>query len=791
MTKIYNTEVFLEKSKFYKLLVNSLIVITVFMGAALFFRWHSSKPLDGLPFSREIYDRHGTLLRLSLSGDQKYRIWKPLERINPQYVEAVLLLEDQHFYLHPGINPWSLVKALRDYKKDGSSPGASTITMQLARLRYGLKTRTIRGKLWQIVKAIEFELKYSKHDILEAYLNLVPLGGPVEGVGAASRIFFSKPAEHLTLAEGLLLAVIPQSPNQRGLGTQSSNESQSLQEAKERLISRWIASHPQDKRHAIEVRLPLISQKIKELPFHAPHFTEMILQNSSETTVNSTLDLKIQKLIEEKTTRYIQSKRHIGIKNAAVIVVNHETQEVLGYLGSSDFFNEDIEGQVNGLLAKRSPGSTLKPFVYALAFQQGLIHPKTLLKDTPTSFALYDPENFDQKFMGPVSAEQALILSRNIPAVALSNQLNKPTLFEFLQKAGIYFPRPEEYYGLSVVLGGTEITPWEMAHLYGALANRGEWQDFHWEQNHPVKKTISLLSPESAFTTLDILTRAPRPHEHFRKDWVESYFPVAWKTGTSHGFRDAWTAGVVGPYTIVVWAGNFNNIANEALVGRDVAAPLFFQIIDGLPRKELENPAWASPVGLAVEKIQVCAVSGHLPHDFCHDKTETWFQPGVSPIAKCDIHRPVLVNLRTGLRTCDGITEASELRIFEFWPSDLKNLFEQAGIKRRLPPPFSKNCSLTDMENTGAAPRITSPMQNVTYLKSLSSDEKLNTLTFEAIADNDAAQLFWFINQTFIGKSQSSKSLTYHTHGPGDYVVTVIDDLGRSDSKKISIQAVQ
>jgi len=747
----------------------------------------SSKINDQISYSQAVYSESGELLRLTLSGDEKYRIETPLETVNPKYVEATLLLEDKYFYQHFGINPISLLKAGIGYGLGLSHHGASTITMQVARLHYRLRTRTPWGKFIQSLYAMKIELTHSKKEILEAYLNLIPFGGNLEGVGSASLIYFDKNPKNLNLSEILSLITVPQSPKKRQADIAMKVTDASS--PKKALVDKWIAAHPEDKNLVLNLRLPLRSQTSKALPFEAPHFTNFVIKNSNQSNIHTSLDLNLQKNLEKKVSQYISSHKKIGLKNAAVLVVNHRTSEIKAYLGSNSFFDEHIQGQVDGIQAQRSPGSALKPFVYALGFDQGLIHQKTLLKDTPLMYAAYDPENFDQKFVGPISAEDALITSRNVPAVWLSQKLKAPNFYDFLKKSGVYFPKTSAHYGLSLVLGATEVSPFEMAHLYSALANHGLFKKISWLSEQSIKNTKPqrILSAESSFMTLESLTKSPRTRINSKKHWLASQTPIAWKTGTSHGSRDAWTAGVIGDYTVVVWVGNFDNTANPALIGRRAAAPLFFQIADSLNRKS-RSTHWLSLHDVDLIKTEVCSVTGGIPAPSCPHTTETWFNPGHSPIAKCKVHRSIIVDHITGFRKCGTPSKKDKNLVFEFWPSDLKHLFTQAGIARQEAPSFSPNCQIEGKAALGQAPEIRSPVENIMYLTSLSSRKALNSISFEAVSDSDVKTLYWFLDKTYIGQSKPSESLSYNVERSGVFLVTVVDDLGRSDQRKISLQ---
>ncbi|MBV1922289.1 MAG: transglycosylase domain-containing protein, partial [Pseudomonadales bacterium] len=372
-------------------------------------------------YSSAWFDSQDRLLRISLAEDERYRILEPLDQISPELIAATLLYEDQNYYDHRGVDFSALARAfwatfiLRERRI-----GASTITMQVARLRWNIPSNTIPGKIHQIARAIQLSRHYSKQDILETYLNLAPYGRNIEGIAAASLIYFNKKPGNLSLPEALTLAVIPQNPNKRNPTT--STGYQHLLQARHNLFQRWLEDYPSDISKETFFTLPLNVRPPEELPFLAPHFVNHIKQNMSRWQhgyINTTLDSIQQRSLEKGISHYVSSKAASGINNATALLLNYETMEIKAMVGSADFHNDDLQGQVNGTVAKRSPGSTLKPFVYALAIDEGLIHPMTLMKDSPKRFGGFSPENYDKQFLGPISARDALIQSRNVPAVDL------------------------------------------------------------------------------------------------------------------------------------------------------------------------------------------------------------------------------------------------------------------------------------------------------------------------------------------------------------------------------------
>lgn len=742
--------------------------------------------LDGVSFSQVVRDRNGKLLRVALSNDQKFRIWTPLSKVSPDVISATLRYEDKHFLSHPGVNPISLARCAFDFVRlHHATAGGSTITMQLARLRFHLRTRSVSGKLEQIVRALELERHYSKEEILEAYLNLAPYGRNIEGIGAASLICFDKPAAQLTEPESVALSVIPQSPNRRALSVERDNAS--VNQAQ----SNWYDRARGDVRALSGREFRARMQRDGKLL--APHFVQQVLETShNRDEIVTTVDLGKQQSIERRITDYIAWSRSRGIENAAALLVDTRTMDVLAQAGSADFDKIDIKGQIDGTRSLRSPGSTLKPFVYALALEQGLIHPLSILADAPRSFGDYNPENFDREFLGPIRACDALARSRNIPAVELTSHLAHPTLYQFLKRAGVQLPKPESFYGLALPLGGAEISMQDLVRLYTALANDGELRPLQYtKQNSPrVSKDLTgltgqvrgkpVLTPEAAFLTLEMLGNVPRPEMNCA-DGSHSA-PVYWKTGTSHGFRDAWSIAVFDHYVLGVWAGNFDGRPNPALIGRTAAAPLLFQIIDTL-RASWPEPSTPHlpPPGANLKRVEFCALSGDLPNEHCTQRVEGWFIPGLSPIKTCDVHRDVLVDRATGLRVpIDDGTRDLKREVYEFWPGDILKLFEEAGVPRKTAPPFLPETGSELIARSGHSPRIISPTGKEIVLTSTKS------VPLRAKVDADVQKIYWFAGKKFIGQAGPNEFLGWDADA-GDHEITALDDHGRAASCSVMV----
>ncbi len=764
----------------------ALLAMAVFLLAPLLAWFVLPKPVlyDGVAFSTLVTARDGQPLKLEFAADGRYRLFTPLDDIAPVMIDATLLYEDRRFYRHPGVDPLALVRAAwTTYMRRTRIVGGSTITMQLARLRFGMDTRTPLGKLRQSIRAVQLERHYDKGEILEAYLNLAPYGGSIEGVGTASRIYFDKPARALGRGEALALAVIPQNPTARFPATAAGRTK--LLAARARLFDAWRQSRTDhDAETLARARLVPTFRPPSALPSHAPHFVRDHVPASGPSELRTTLDLDAQRLLEARIRDHLARRRGDGIANAAAMLIDHRSMEILALVGSAGFFNADIAGQVNGVRARRSPGSTLKPLLYALAMDTGLIHPMTLLEDAPERYASFTPENFDRGFLGPVFARDALIHSRNVPAVRVLEGVGVERFRALLDRAKVAELHPASHYGLALALGGNEMTMEELVQLYATIANAGMWRPVVVEAGAGVAKAqpIRLLSPEASFLVLDMLRDVPRPDAGPLPATRRS--TVAWKTGTSYGFRDAWSVGVFGRYALAVWVGNFDGSGNPALVGREAAGPLFFAIADSLHDDHGQFTRNAGTLNL--RRVEVCATTGDLPGTHCPSTTLSWFIPGISPIKVSTIHRAVAVDVDTGLRSCRADADTVQ-RVFEFWPSNLRSVIRRAGIAIRSPPPWSPECGLDATSAVGLSPRIRSPQPALVYHAAPPGVDQAN-VPLSAVADGDARALYWFVDDRLVATAAPGDD-RFWTPRAGRFTVRVVDDLGRADAVAVQVAA--
>lgn len=780
----------LRKKRFFFLSV--LFFVVLVLVTLCFYERHNGDILKSIDFSQSYTDRNGEVLRIFITQDEQYRIRSPLSDFPYDLIESVLLQEDRYFYAHHGVNPAALFKAAyTTWIHKSRRMGASTITMQVVRLVKQYRTDTVFGKIRQIGDALILEACHPKQRILEAYMNLAPMGKNIQGFQAGSLYYFEKPARLLNFSEALFLAVLPQDPLDR-TATPSFIPTETIT-ARNILYETYLKEHPEKAQTPLNLSLPINIHA--SFPFRAPHFTDRARKEELNAQVNkktqsltrTSLDLSMQTIAERELTRWIERNRLLGVENGAVLVADRLTGEILASVGSASWFNEAIEGQVDGTLAKRSPGSTLKPFIYALAFDAGLIHPMTMLKDRPTGFNEYTPDNYQSDFAGPISAQKALTDSRNIPAIALARDLVEQKgvhktldLYGLLQKAQITKLKDKDYYGLSLVLGSAELSMDELVSLYGALSREGLYTKTKIFLDAKMEAPVSLFSAEAAFTCLKMLESNEIPQT--RSQNVKN-IPLAYKTGTSIGFKDAWSLGISGPFIIAVWVGNFSGQGNSAFLGRSMATPLMVSITDALLTSiPEESRVINQKVPDTLRKVEVCAVSGALPNEDCPNTVLTWYLPGSSPIETCKIHRAVYINTKTGLRTDQRRGSNIVKEVFEFWPSDLLNLFEEAGLPRLVPPPLE---SSKDLRSTGFPPEILSPLSNTQYIIRLSKPET-QTLVLDAATDADTTEIFWFVDGLFIGRNPAGKK-NYWLASGGNHRISAVDSKGRTSSIVIEV----
>ncbi len=536
-----------------------------------------------------VLDRNNHLLRAFTTKDGRWRLPLEVSEVDPRYLAILMAYEDKRFYDHGGVDLRAILRASYLLARHGEIlSGGSTLTMQVARLLDGKHERTGAGKLRQIARALQLEETLSKDEILRLYLRLAPFGGNIEGVRAASLAYFGKEPKHLSAGEAALLVALPQSPERR----RPDRNNEAARKARDRVLDRAVEEGVLSKAEAERAKGERVPRKRLEVLKLAPHLSEAEVAAHPATRVHRlTLDRNIQSAIEKLTS---EQTKLLGPKlSAAVLVVDHATGEVLAHVGSADYLDRDRQGAIDMTDAIRSPGSTLKPFIYGLAFEQGIAHPETLIEDRPTRFGTYTPENFDEAFHGTVTIREALGNSLNVPAVKVLAAVGPGRLMGRFRRVGIVPQLPANTRpSLAIALGGLGMTLKDLATLYADLARGGEPVTLKWHRDAPTATPAAarrrLLTPVSAWYVTDILRDAPPPPN-------AKGGAIAYKTGTSYGYRDAWAVGFDGRHVVAVWVGRPDAASTPGLMGRLSAAPILFDAFARIA--ERPAPFRSAPAG--------------------------------------------------------------------------------------------------------------------------------------------------------------------------------------------------
>ncbi|MGQ9852421.1 MAG: penicillin-binding protein 1C [Candidatus Oleimicrobiaceae bacterium] len=691
-------------------------------------------------------DREGRLLQERIVGSQGRGQWVELYEVSPHLVQATVAVEDRRFYRHWGVDPLAVGRALQQAARTGKVvSGASTLTQQLARSVYGLPRRWW-AKPIEMILAVRLELTLSKEELLTQYLNRVPYGNGTVGVEAAARLYFAKPALHLTLAEAALLAGLPQSPA-RYDPYRYPDAAKCRQEHVLLAMRRCGAI---DSSAFAEARAAKLHLTPAGRSFSAPHFCDWILLNRrrlhlpNSGTVRTTIDLPIQQAIE----RLVQSHLHLladkNVTNAAVLVLDNADAGVVAMVGSADYFDELHQGQVNGCSALRQPGSTIKPFTYGLALERGRT-PADILPDIETHAVTaggeFRVQNYDRIFHGPVRLRVALACSYNVPAVRVLEEIGTEVLLAKLRAAGFAsLSKPAVHYGLGLTLGNGEVTLVELTRAYCALANGGI---LRWERlladRPPDPGSARLFSPQVTYLLTHILAdREARMGAFGEGNALELPFPCAAKTGTSKDYRDNWALGYTSRYTVGVWVGNFSGQAMHKVSGITGAGVLFRDIMLLLHRDAWPE-AFPVPPGIA-EKV-ICARSGEVPGPYCPGTVRELFIAGTEPTRGCSVHRPFLTAAKDSGRI------HQQVRVYEVWPP----FYERWVVGAGLPRPIAASARLEQDKQpmpTREGPTITFPDDGDIYKIDPVLRPEFQTLALDLVVPPGVRQLSWWVDDS-------------------------------------------
>lgn len=775
----------MKLNRFFKKRVKVVIAFltVVIITAIVLDTWVFPLPFSSLHKkpSTFVYDRNGQLMRCFISSDQYWRQPVKLDGISTLLVKSVLACEDRWFYYHPGVNVVSLISAAIDNIKAGKIVrGGSTITMQIARMTEP-KPRTIKSKIVEIFRAFQLEFHFSKGELLEIYFNNAPYGGNIEGIGAASYFYFGKPPGQLTPAQAAMLTALPNSPTVLCPGKNIRNCYSARDRVLDVMLGRNIISEQQYR----EARLEKIDSIKTKTPFYAPHLCrDIAIENPDRCEIISTIDLSIQNVCAGILKKYEYQLKSKNISNAAVVVIDNKSSEILALVGSLDFFDNKNHGQINGALACRSPGSALKPFAYALAMEKGIVSPNMYLADLPVYYSGYSPQNYDGSYRGVVSVSDALRLSLNVPAVNVCAETGLNSFFELLKKGGISTLKGKYFdYGLPLVLGSCDIKLIELTNLYSVFANGGIYKPYKLIKNDSMQKYDTLFSTPVCYIIAEILAELTRPEFPSSWEFSANIPKIAWKTGTSYGRKDAWSIGFNPQYAIGVWAGNFSAEPSPELVGAETAAPILFDIFTSISSK-IEGGWFTQPDNIGIR--DVCSVSGKLPGPYCPSTIEEYYIRSVSPTSRCDIHQQIIVDSKSGYKMCRFCSSGKECdhKVYEIWPPEISTWFKKTGFQVEVVPQHNPDCRGTCY---GDRPIINSPKPDVDYVIRTYVPIQQQGILLDASVTSGSNRIYWFVDGGLFGSVLPGAKIFYLPE-PGYHNITCSDDQGRSSSITLKIR---
>lgn len=754
-----------------------------------FFFWYYfalPEPLFTKPYSTVLEDEQGELLSAAIARDGQWR-FPQLDTVPEKFKEALILFEDKRFYGHPGVDVLSLARAVKQNLSSGKiASGGSTLTMQVVRMSRN-KPRTYVEKLMEIILATRLEWRYSKDEILALYASHAPFGGNVVGLEAACWRYFHRQPDELSWGEAALLAVLPNSPSLIHPG----KNRKALLAKRNRLLERL---HRAGKLDALELELAK-AESLPEQPVSLPRLASHLLDRSSregleQKRVRSTLRYSIQTRAEEIVRNHHTRLSANQIYNAALIVAEVETGKVLAYVGNTGLTGDDHGQHVDIVSAKRSTGSILKPVLYAAMLDEGKLLPKTLLPDIPTIINGFAPKNFSKDYDGAVPADEALIRSLNVPAVHMLQEYRYEKLYGLLKQIGIgTLTALPDHYGLSLILGGAEGTLWDITSVYASMARvlnryslrndeRYATSDYHaltflhnTVDKQPHVQDNPIIHAAALYQMFTVLTEVNRPGEETGWKNFSGSRKIAWKTGTSFGFRDGWAVGVTPEYVVGVWAGNADGEGRPGLTGSEAAAPILFEVFSLLPASSWFNTPYAE-----MEQITVCSKSGMRSTALCGVPDTAWVAEAGLTSKPCSFHRMAHVSKDGRYRVhaaCESLDNLTSMPWFVLPPVQ-EHYYRAKNMSYKPLPPFRKDCATTA---SVATMELVYPKENARIFIPRELNGTRGQSVFELAHRNPASRVYWHLNGTYIGSTQNLHQMAINP-GPGKHVLILVDQAG-------------
>lgn len=732
-----------------------------------------------VPYSTVVTDRNEELLGARIASDGQWRF--PPRNTTPEKIkECLITFEDKHFYHHWGVNPFAIGRAFyQNVKNKRIVSGGSTLTMQTIRLARN-ESRTFREKLIEMIWATRLEFRASKEEILSMYISHAPFGGNVVGLDAAAWRYFGHSADDLSWAESAMLAVLPNAPAMIHL----SKGRKTLLDKRNCLLKQLLEKKTIDSStYELAISEPLPDEP-HALPQIAPYLVSRFYQERNGEYSRSTINKGIQTQVEDLAERWSNEFGRSDIRNLAILVIDIPSNQVVAYCGNVHFDRKQGGNQVDVIQAPRSTGSILKPFLYYAMLQEGSLLPDMLLPDVPVNINGFTPQNFSMQFEGAVPASEALARSLNIPAVTMLQRYGVPKFHSFLQQIGLKtINRSSSHYGLSLILGGAEATLWDVTNAY-AMMGRSLLQ--------LPQRSCSLLLPTSRITestdpfqpgavwqTFDALKEVNRPEEI---DWksIPSMQTIAWKTGTSYGFRDAWAVGVTPRYAVGVWVGNATGEGKPGLVGAQTAGPVLFDIFNLLP-----SSSWFTrPAGIFVE-AEVCRKSGHLKGRFCDETDTLLVLPAGLRTEACPYHHLVTLSANESQRIYENCanTEPTLRKSWFTLPPVWEWYYKQHHPEYKPLPPFKAGCG----EDTFQPMQFIYPPMNARIKLPKQLDGSKGFLTVELAHNNPNATVFWHLDETYQAQTQDFHKISLQP-AAGKHSLTAVDGEGNTISTTFFVE---
>jgi len=754
-------------------------------------------PFFRTPLSMVLEDRDGNLLGARIAKDGQWR-FPATDQVPQRFATALTTFEDRRFYQHPGIDPIGIGRAIQqNFKNKKIVSGGSTLTMQTLRMSRNKQRRSVFQKIIEAIMATRMELTYSKEKILSLYTANAPFGGNVVGLNAASWRYYGKQPDQLSWAEAATLAVLPNSP---GLIHPGRNRA-ALRAKRNRLLERLVQDGKIDAQTLELSLLELLPEKPLPLPDLTPHLLEEV-RNKKNGQVSTTIDRNLQKQVNDLLKRHQQNLSGNGIQNLAALVLDVEKNEILAYTGNVSGVGKDHESAVNIIPAPRSTGSILKPFLYAFALDDGQIAPSSLLSDVPLYLNGYRPENYHQSYDGMVTAKRALARSLNVPMVRLLQDYGLEKFHFGLQQLHLSsINQSPSHYGLTLILGGAEASLWEISNAYAGMArtlnhfqvNDGRYDGDDFQQANlmkplrPKKKKTDwqeeapVLSAAACWHTFEAMRSVERPNSEGEWERFGSGKKIAWKTGTSFGFRDAWAVGVTPRYVVGVWAGNADGEGRPGLVGVKAAGPVLFDIF-----AFLKSPDWFSQPLDEMREVALCQQSGLRALKGCPTDT-LWLGPGRDRLRSCRFHQQIHLDPTGRFQVNSDCWSTGDMRAASWFvlPPIEEFYYRNHHPAYQPLPPLHPDCSVITRPSTKQIALIYPPT-DAKIIVPVGLNGQLGKTIFRATHRDPGKKIFWHLNQTYLGSTQDFHELALNPP-PGKHTLTLIDESGEQTVRSFEI----